>query len=180
MNSMKLAFHFVIFCFRSQTIVISNYTIWLRCRRKPIMALNGAVKRFVSFLRNCIGLIKLSKFRLRWSAWVHTWPEVNFQELSPFWNVQVASFKQLYVTLQKSVQNSGFKSRVATRLSINAKSSQWLQAESHLLYCKPFGDWVFDKRSYHYCRQLCFDTSLKQLLLARLVTIESEKSTSAS
>ena len=47
---------------------------WIRCRRKLITALYGAVQNFVSFLRQRISLSRFSKFRLRWVTWVSTKP----------------------------------------------------------------------------------------------------------
>ena len=47
---------------RSQTKEIGIYNIFVRCRRKLVTALNGAVQIFVSFLRHRISLCMFSKF----------------------------------------------------------------------------------------------------------------------
>ena len=50
----------------------------------------------------------------------------------------VLCFKHGFVTLQKSLRISDRASRAASRFSINARSSQWLQAESGN-HCTKFG-----------------------------------------
>ena len=76
-----------------------NYINWLRCRRKLIRALNGAVQSFVSFLRHRINLSKFSKFRLRWVTWVlrsvePCWPRWHSQNRS---NLETSDYRYRYV-----------------------------------------------------------------------------------
>ena len=66
---MKQAFHYISLL-RNQTMEFSIYISFLRCRRKLVTALNGAVQSLVSFLRHRIRLSLFSKLCLRWSTWV--------------------------------------------------------------------------------------------------------------
>ena len=73
-------------------VEIGNYINWIRCRRKLITALYGAIQSFVSFLGQRISLSKFPKFRLRWSTWVCV--EANFSKTAkrnktPFTGIQV-------------------------------------------------------------------------------------------